>query len=47
MSVLDTSTFSAGIRLLPSDLKADTCKLYGVLRTIDDFVDGDDPRATP
>jgi phytoene synthase len=47
MSALDTSTFSAGIGLLPSDLKADTCKLYGVLRTIDDLVDGDDPQATP
>jgi 15-cis-phytoene synthase len=47
MSALDSSTFSAGIRLLPSDLQADTCQLYRVLRTIDDLVDEDDPRGAP
>jgi phytoene synthase len=47
MSALDSSTFSAGIRLLPDDLQGDTRRLYGVLRTIDDLVDGDDPRAAP
>jgi phytoene synthase len=44
-SALDTSTFSAGIHLLPSDLQADARDLYRVLRTIDDLVDDEDPRA--
>jgi phytoene synthase len=42
---LDTSTFSAGIRLLPSNLQADARHLYRVLRTIDDLVDDEDPQA--
>jgi len=44
-SALDTSTFSAGIRLLPGDLQADARRLYRVLRTIDDLVDDEDPQA--
>ena len=44
-SALDTSTFSAGIRLLPSNLQADARNLYRVLRTIDDLVDDQDPQA--
>jgi 15-cis-phytoene synthase len=44
-TALDTSTFSAGIRLLPRDLQADARDLYRVLRTIDDLVDDEDPRA--
>jgi phytoene synthase len=44
-SALDTSTFSAGIRLLPSDLQQDARLLYRVLRTIDDLVDDEDPQA--
>lgn len=42
---LDTSTFSAGIRLLPGDLQADARQLYRVLRMIDDLVDDEDPQA--
>ncbi len=45
VSALDTSTFSAGIRLLPGDLQADARNLYRVLRTIDDLVDESDPQA--
>jgi phytoene synthase len=44
--VLATSTFSAGIRLLPRDLQADARQLYYLLRTIDDLVDEEDPQAT-
>jgi phytoene synthase len=44
-SVLDTSTFSAGVRLLPGDLQADARNLYRVLRTIDDLVDDENPQA--
>ncbi len=44
-TALDTSTFSAGIRLLPNDLQADARNLYRVLRTIDDLVDDEDPHA--
>jgi hypothetical protein len=44
-TALDTSTFSTGIRLLPSDLQADARHLYHVLRTIDDLVDNNDPQA--
>jgi phytoene/squalene synthetase len=44
-SVLASSTFSAGIRLLPRDLRADARKLYHLLRTIDDLVDEEDPQA--
>ncbi len=42
---MDTSTFSAGIRLLPGDLQADARNLYRVLRTIDDLVDDESPQA--
>jgi phytoene synthase len=44
-SVLATSTFGAGIRLLPRDLQADARQLYHLLRTIDDLVDEEDPQA--
>jgi len=44
-SGLDASTFSAAIRLLPSDLQRDARQLYRVLRTIDDLVDERDPGA--
>ncbi len=44
-SALASSTFSAGIRLLPRDLQADARQLYYVLRTIDDLVDEEDPLA--
>ncbi len=44
-SALDTSTFSAGIHLLPGDLQADARNLYRVLRTIDDLVDDENPQA--
>ncbi len=44
-SALDSSTFSAGIRLLPDDLQAAASQLYRVLRTIDDLVDEDLPQA--
>ncbi len=45
VSALDTSTFSAGIRLLPGDLQADARYLYRVLRTIDDLVDDENLQA--
>ena len=45
ISGLDASTFSAGIRLLPSDLRRDVPQLYRMLRTIDDLVDERDPQA--
>lgn len=45
ISGLDTSTFGASIRLLPSDLRHDIPKLYRMLRTIDDLVDDRDPEA--
>lgn len=44
-SALDLSTFSAGIRMLPDDLQADTRRLYRVLRTVDDLVDEGDSQA--
>jgi 15-cis-phytoene synthase len=44
-SVLASSTFSAGLLLLPSDLQADARRLYHLLRTVDDLVDEDDPQA--
>ncbi len=44
-SVLSSSTFSTGIRLLPRDLQADARQLYYLLRTIDDLVDEQDPQA--
>lgn len=45
-SVADGSTFAPGLRLLPSHLREDVQRLYKVLRTLDDFVDEDDPRAS-
>ncbi len=41
----DGSTFAPGLRLLPTELRADVHRLYRVLRTLDDLVDEDDPRA--
>jgi len=41
----DDSTFAPAMRLLPGQTRADVRTLYGVLRTIDDLVDDDDPRA--
>jgi phytoene synthase len=44
-SVLATSSFSAGVLLLPRWLQDDARRLYHLLRTIDDLVDEGDPRA--
>lgn len=44
-SVADGSTFAPGLELLPPGVKEDVEVLYGVLRTLDDLVDEDDPRA--
>ena len=44
-AVLTASTFGAGILLLPPKLQADSRRLYLLLRTIDDLVDENDPRA--
>jgi phytoene synthase len=41
----DDSTFAPAMRLLGGQTKDDVRTLYGVLRTIDDLVDEDDPRA--
>jgi phytoene synthase len=41
----DRSTFAPALELLPDPLKADVGCLYRVLRTLDDLVDEDDPRA--
>jgi len=41
----DDSTFAPAMRLLPEPSRVDVRTLYGVLRTIDDLVDDDDPRA--
>jgi phytoene synthase len=41
----DDSTFAPAMRLLPEPSRSDVRTLYGVLRTIDDLVDDDDPRA--
>jgi len=41
----DRSTFAPALALLPDPLKADVQRLYRVLRTLDDLVDEDDPRA--
>jgi phytoene synthase len=41
----DESTFAPAMRLLPGQTRTDVRTLYGVLRTIDDLVDEDDPRA--
>jgi phytoene synthase len=44
-AVLAASTFSSGLLLLPTRLQADARRLYHLLRTIDDLVDEQDPRA--
>ncbi len=44
-SAADDSTFAPAMRLLGGQTKDDVRTLYGVLRTIDDLVDDDDPRA--
>jgi len=41
----DSSTFAPAMALLPSRARADVGALYRVLRTLDDLVDEDDPRA--
>jgi 15-cis-phytoene synthase len=41
----DSSTFAPAMRLLPAGTRADVACLYRVLRTLDDLVDDDDPRA--
>jgi phytoene synthase len=41
----DASTFAPAMRLLSGQARADVRTLYGVLRTIDDLVDDDDPAA--
>ncbi len=41
----DKSTFAPGLALLSGQLKADVHSLYRVLRSLDDLVDEDDPRA--
>jgi phytoene synthase len=41
----DGSTFAPGLALLPEPVRADVKRLYSVLRTLDDLVDEDDPRA--
>lgn len=45
-SVLATSSFSAGVLLLPRELQADARSLYYLLRTIDDLVDERVPYAS-
>lgn len=45
VAVLATSTFSAGVLLLPGELRGDAKRLYYLLRTIDDLVDENDPHA--
>ncbi|MHB8492305.1 MAG: phytoene/squalene synthase family protein [Solirubrobacteraceae bacterium] len=44
-SVLAASTFGPAVRLLPIDLQPDARRLYGLLRTLDDLVDDEDPEA--
>ncbi|HEY5344586.1 MAG TPA: phytoene/squalene synthase family protein [Solirubrobacteraceae bacterium] len=41
----DSSTFAPAMALLPAPIRADVACLYRVLRTLDDLVDEDDPRA--
>jgi 15-cis-phytoene synthase len=41
----DGSTLAPGLRLLPSEVRADVYRLYDVLRTLDDLVDDDQPQA--
>ncbi len=43
--MLASSTFSAGLLLLPANLRRDARRLYHLLRTIDDLVDETDPLA--
>lgn len=42
----DRSTFAPGLKLLPKRLRPDVKSLYIVLRTLDDLVDEEDPRAS-
>lgn len=42
----DGSTFAPAMALLPARARADVESLYRVLRTLDDLVDNDDPRAS-
>lgn len=44
--VADGSTFAPGLRLLPAQVRENVQCLYNVLRTLDDLVDEDDPRAS-
>ncbi len=44
-AVADGSTFAPALRLLRGRFRADVESLYRVLRTIDDLVDDEDPRA--
>jgi phytoene synthase len=41
----DSSTFAPAMALLPNPIRADVSCLYRVLRTLDDLVDENDPRA--
>lgn len=41
----DKSTLASGLRLLPSEVRDDVYRLYGVLRTLDDLVDDEQPQA--
>jgi 15-cis-phytoene synthase len=41
----DASTLGPGLRMLPANVRADVYRLYGVLRTLDDLVDEDQPTA--
>ncbi len=45
-TVADGSTFAPGLQLLPAPVREDVECLYRVLRTLDDLVDEDDPRAS-
>jgi phytoene synthase len=45
VQVTDKSTFAPGLRLLPGRVRENVQSLYRVLRTLDDLVDEDDPRA--
>lgn len=41
----DGSTFAPALKLLPAEVRGDVESLYLLLRTLDDLVDEDDPRA--
>jgi phytoene synthase len=43
--VADGSTLAPGLRMLPSDARADVYQLYDVLRTLDDLVDEEQSHA--